>query len=303
MGIIKAICISETRGVQKHDVGAAFLKQGWGIEGDAHGGDWHRQVSLLSYDKVEDFNNKGAGVGPGDFAENILVEGIDFAALPVGTLLRCGHGTLEITQIGKECHYHCQIYHKMSDCIMPREGVFAKVIESGDMSVGDNVEILGEQKVFSAAILTLSDKCSENLRQDIGGEKVKQFLNRFDYQIKSQIILPDDRDKIAEVLKDFCDNLKVDLIITTGGTGFSERDVTPEATLSVAERTAPGISEAIRCYSMNKNPKAMLSRGVSVIRGKTLIINLPGSPKAVQEILEYILPHISHGLDILNSKA
>ena len=298
MGIIKAVCISEVRGIQKQNVGSGFFKAGWGIEGDAHGGDWHRQVSLLSYDKVADFNEKGAGVSAGDFAENILVEGIDFATLPIGTLLRCGHGVLEITQIGKECHNHCQIYHKMGDCIMPREGVFARVVEEGAVSVGDTVEVLGPRR-FSAAILTLSDKGHEGTRKDVSGNVIRQQLEAHGYKIKSQIIQPDEYDKITETLTDFCDNLKVDLVITTGGTGFSKRDVTPEATLAVAQRIAPGIAEAIRAHSMAITPRAMFGRGISAIRGGTLIINLPGSPKAVRESLEYILPHLDHGLEML----
>ncbi|MDR2183104.1 MAG: MOSC domain-containing protein [Clostridiales bacterium] len=298
MGVIKAVCISETRGVQKRNVGSGFLKAGWGIEGDAHGGDWHRQVSLLSYDKVADFNEKGAGVGAGDFAENILVEGIDFAALPIGTLLSCGHGVLEITQIGKECHNHCQIYHKMGDCIMPREGVFARVAEEGAICVGDDVEVLGERK-FSAAILTLSDKGHEGTRADISGEVVKELLEAHGYDVKSQALLPDEFDEIVAALKGLCDNLRVDLIVTTGGTGFSKRDVTPEATLAAAQRVAPGIAEAIRVHSMSITPRGMFGRGAAAIRGGTLIINLPGSPKAVKESLEYILPHLGHGLEML----
>ena len=141
-GTVKAVCTSETKGVQKKDVGKILLKKGWGLEGDAHGGDWHRQVSLLSYDKVLAFNNAGAGVNHGDFGENLVVEGIDFISLPVGTKLRCGQALLEVTQIGKECHDRCQIYYKMGDCIMPREGVFAIILEEGEVAVDDIMEVL-----------------------------------------------------------------------------------------------------------------------------------------------------------------
>jgi len=141
-GNVKAVCTSETKGVQKSDVGRILLKKGWGLEGDAHGGDWHRQVSLLSYDKVLAFNNKGAGVNHGDFGENLVVEGVDFSSLPVGTKLKCGQALLEVTQIGKECHDRCQIYHKMGDCIMPREGVFAIILEEGEVAVGDVLEVI-----------------------------------------------------------------------------------------------------------------------------------------------------------------
>ncbi len=139
MGIIKGICISEKRGTQKHWVDHANLVESWGIEGDAHAGDWHRQVSLLSYEKVEEFKKRGANVTYGSFAENLVVEGFDFRNLPVGTQFRCGTALLEMTQIGKECHSHCEIYKVMGECIMPREGVFAKVLEGGEISVGDEL--------------------------------------------------------------------------------------------------------------------------------------------------------------------
>ncbi len=137
MGVIKGICISEKRGTQKTEVKCAKIVEGWGIEGDAHGGNWHRQISLLSFDKIQEFRARGAQVEFGAFGENIIVEGYDFRNLPVGTRFRCGTAVLEMTQIGKECHSHCQIYKVMGDCIMPREGVFAKVIEGGEISVGD----------------------------------------------------------------------------------------------------------------------------------------------------------------------
>lgn len=144
-GTVKAVCISEARGTQKVQKQTITLAVGYGIEGDAHGGDWHRQVSLLSNNKIEEFNAKGADVSYGDFAENIVVHGIDFRSLPIGTQLQCNDAILEITQIGKECHTHCQIYHKMSDCIMPREGVFAMVKENGTISIGDTMLVLDNQ--------------------------------------------------------------------------------------------------------------------------------------------------------------
>ena len=140
MGKVIAVCTSDRRGIQKKDVQSGYFSADWGIDGDAHAGHWHRQVSLLSADKIAAFNEKGAGVVPGAFGEN-LVEGFDFRALPVGPLLRCGDVLLEMTQIGKECHIHCEIYKKMGDCIMPREGVFARVLEPGEIKVGDEMVI------------------------------------------------------------------------------------------------------------------------------------------------------------------
>ncbi len=136
-GIIRAICISEAKGTQKHEVDEIRLFPDWGMEGDAHAGRWHRQVSLLSFEKIEEFRERGARVDFGAFGENLVVEGIDFRSLPVGTRLASGEVVLEMTQIGKECHSHCAIYEQVGDCIMPREGVFARVLIGGTLRRGD----------------------------------------------------------------------------------------------------------------------------------------------------------------------
>lgn len=142
MGTVMAVCISEKRGTQKRNVEKGNLIVDFGLEGDAHAGNWHRQISLLSYDEIEAFRKKGADVDLGDFGENLVVSGFDFKTLPIGTKLQCKQAILEITQIGKECHHHCQIYEIMGDCIMPREGVFAKVLQSGTIQIGDEMYIV-----------------------------------------------------------------------------------------------------------------------------------------------------------------
>ena len=141
-GVIKAVCISPAKGTEKTNVHHAYLKENWGIEGDAHAGKWHRQVSLLSWQKVQAFNLQGACVSDGAFGENLLVDGIDCAWLPVGTLLRSGDALLEVTQIGKECHHGCAIQQRVGYCIMPHEGIFARVLRGGEVREGD--EILAE---------------------------------------------------------------------------------------------------------------------------------------------------------------
>ena len=140
MGVIKGICISENRGTAKHEIEEAILVKDWGIQGDAHAGHWHRQVSLLSYEKVEEFRKKGADIELGAFGENMIVSGYDFRNLAVGTRFQCGEAVLEMTQIGKECHSHCEIYKRMGECIMPREGVFAIVLHGGTIRKGDILE-------------------------------------------------------------------------------------------------------------------------------------------------------------------
>ncbi len=144
MGVVKAVCMSDIKGIQKTEKPSVELKPEWGIDGDAHAGAWHRQVSLLSYEKIEEFKARGADVVNGSFGENIIVEGFDLKALPIGTRFVSGDVVLELTQIGKECHAHCAIYHKMGDCIMPREGVFCRVISGGVISEGDEISLLEE---------------------------------------------------------------------------------------------------------------------------------------------------------------
>lgn len=157
--------------------------------------------------------------------------------------------------------------------------------------------------MYKAGIITASDKGSRGEREDLSGPAIKEIIEHFPgFEVKKLIILPDEKELLAKEIINQCDNEKLDLVLTTGGTGFSERDVTPEATLEVIEKRTPGIPEAMRNFSLRITPKAMLSRAEAGIRGSSLIVNLPGSPKAVREILEYIMPSIKHGLDILQGK-
>ncbi|QQK07315.1 molybdopterin adenylyltransferase [Miniphocaeibacter halophilus] len=156
--------------------------------------------------------------------------------------------------------------------------------------------------MFKAAILTISDKGSKGEREDLSGKVIKEILLENKYQVAIYEIIPDEQSTIENKLIEFADKYQVDLILTTGGTGFSKRDVTPEATIKVATKLVPGISEAIRQFSLQITKRAMLSRAASVIRNNTLIINLPGSPKAVRESLEYIITELDHGLNILKGK-
>lgn len=304
-GIVKAVCTSEKKGTAKTNRGTAEFAEQFGIKGDAHGGNWHRQVSLLSYEKVEEFNRRGGKVQEGGFGENLLVEGIDFTALPVGTILTCGEVTLKMTQIGKECHNHCAIFHRVGECIMPTQGVFAEVLEGGRISVGDKMKarIPGPDRLLTAAVITLSDKASRGERADESGPAAVRMLEEYGYEVIETKILPDDQSLLERELIRLSDGRQADLILTTGGTGFSKRDCTPEATLAVAERLAPGLAEYIRMESMRITKRAMLSRAVSVIRGKTLIVNLPGSVKAVKESLGFIIDELEHGIRILNGTA
>ncbi len=300
MGKIMAVCISRSKGTVKEDVGYSRIIEDYGLEGDAHAGS-ERQVSLLSYEKVLDFiNRSGASdlIRPGAFGENLLVSGYDLASMKPGTRFVTGDVMLEITQIGKTCHTGCEISKVTGECIMPKEGVFAKVIKGGTVSKGDDFT-----KVFTAAVITSSDRASSGEREDKSGPLMEEILRASGYDVVETLLIPDDEDSAYSELVRISDEVRPDVIFTTGGTGFSPRDRMPEATLRAAERNAPGIAEAIRAYSMTITPRAMLSRAASVIRGKTIIINLPGSPKAVKECLDLVLPSLEHGILVLNEEA
>ncbi len=144
-GIIIAVCTSSRKGIAKKDVGEALLVADFGIDGDAHAGKWHRQVSLISWQKILAFKARGAQVEHGCFGENLIVDGIDLARLPIGTRFSCNEVLLELTQIGKECHSHCQIFQTMGECIMPTQGVFTRVLRGGRLRTGDTLVVLPVQ--------------------------------------------------------------------------------------------------------------------------------------------------------------
>lgn len=143
MGVIRAVCISEKRGTSKKNIHECEVVEGFGLKNDAHGGNWHRQISLLAFEKIEDFKARGGDVVDGDFGENLIVTEIDLKNLPIGTRLKINDVILEVTQIGKECHSHCEIFKKVGDCIMPREGIFTKIICGGYIKEGDKIEVVG----------------------------------------------------------------------------------------------------------------------------------------------------------------
>ena len=156
--------------------------------------------------------------------------------------------------------------------------------------------------MFKAAVLTVSDRCSRGERPDEGGPLVAELLKNAGYEVIQTMIVPDERGRIEAALRQWCDREPVDLIVTTGGTGFAPRDVTPEATIAVCDRLTPGIPEAMRYASLQVTNRAMLSRAAAGIRKGTLIINLPGSPKAARENLEAVLPALAHGLEMLSGR-
>ncbi len=298
MGRINAICTSPAKGTPKTPRDVAVLVAGQGFSGDGHAGDAIRQVSILPQERIDAFALAGAEVKPGDFGENLIISGVDFSILDVGSRIRLGnHALLEISQFGKDCHDRCQIYDKMGDCIMPKYGVFAKVLLGGTLRPGDEAM---PELVHRVGIITISDSCSQGKREDLSGQMLVDILTRTTMTtLAARDTVPDDMAAIEAALIRMADVDKVRMILTTGGTGFSSRDVTPEATLKVVDRLVPGLPEAMRMRGLLASERAILSRSVAGLRGGCLIINMPGSPKAVTECWDAIVLSLEHGLNLL----
>ena len=277
-GTVVAVNVSVAKGERKTPMPEVMLRVEHGIEGDAHAGPWHRQVSLLAQESIDKMVAAGLDVGPGDFAENITTIGVDVASLPLFTTLELGEALVEVTQIGKECHTRCAIYHQAGDCVMPREGIFVRVLRGGRVAPGDPVRVrawgtgprvgarspataapadgepalrAGGRRVtgsaasacrpIRAAVVTLSDKASVGLRADASGPTLADLLRGIGRRGGRAGRDPRRSGAIEQTLADLADSGEVDLILTTGGTGLAPRDHTPEATLAVADRLAPGL--------------------------------------------------------------
>lgn len=303
-GRLLHVCISAKKGIAKHEIPSANIMVEHGMEGDAHAGDWHRQVSLLAHVDIESMRAKGLNLKPGAFGENLVVDGLDTDHLGIGSQLRLGPVLLELTQIGKVCHTHCAIYYATGDCIMPRTGLFARVLQGGELKPGMPVEVLREvpRSVIQAAVITVSDRCAAGTTRDTAGPAVADLLSsELSAHIAWSRTVPDEVDAISAALTDFCDR-RVDVVITAGGTGISPRDVTPEATQKVIDRELPGLAEAMRAASAKQTVNALLSRALAGVRRETLIVNLPGSLRAATENLRTILPLVPHAVKMLRGE-
>ncbi len=297
-GRVVAVCTSAAKGTVKAAVPSARLREEFGLEGDAHAGPWHRQVSLLDAADVEVMRGKGLTLAPGAFGENVIVDGVDLAALGPGSLVELGPARLELTQVGKTCHARCAIYHRTGDCIMPRAGVFARVVRGGVVSEGDAVRVAHAvpRGRLQVAVVTVSDRCSRGEAVDTAGPALADAAARaLDAHVGCATIVPDDVDVIVRTLEDLAAR-RVDLVLTAGGTGCAARDVTPEATRRVIEREVPGLAEAMRAASARVTPHALLQRGIAGLRGGTLIVNLPGSERAALENFSFIAAALPHAV-------
>jgi len=296
---VLSVNTSAKKGTIKKPVESIQLNE-FGVAGDAHSGRWHRQVSLLATESISKFAAEaGRTISFGEFAENITTSGILLhECRPLDRFLN-DTVELEVTQIGKKCHGdNCSIFRETGNCVMPKEGIFARVIRNGKLKAGD--ELRYQPKILNIQIITLSDRASAGEYDDKSGPQIKILTESFFNGINRKIVLanhliPDDPDRLAQLINESLAQ-SVDVIFTTGGTGIGPRDFTPDTVRPLLDKEIPGIMELIRVkYGMEK-PGALLSRGIAGVAGKTLIYCLPGSVKAVTEYCHEILPTIEHSL-------
>ena len=301
MGKIKSIYTGSRKGKLKKRVSQVSLKKNYGIIGDAHAGAGKRQISLLAEESIARLRGRDEKIGIGNLMENLRTTGIELTSLLVGTKLEVGRTVLlEISEIGKHSSKPIKVFAMPEGCLLPLNGVFAKVLKGGTIREEDKIEIVAD--TLTCGILIISDRSSRGERPDKTGPLVKECLNELKITSVRYGIIPDEKEYISLVLVTWVDQGGVDLILTSGGTGFFSRDVTPEATRRILDKDAGGLSEMMRTEGAKSTKRAYLSRGVAGIRKKTLIINLPGNPQGARESLKIVSPILSHGIEVMKKK-
>ena len=301
---VVSVNISEKKGTIKVPVPQIELNE-LGVANDAHAGNWHRQVSLLADESVQRFTHAaGRKINYGEFAENITTKGLELVNTHPLDRLTIGDVELEITQIGKECHgTSCAIFKEVGNCVMPKEGIFARVLKNGTVKAGDPVNYFPH--VYKVLVITLSDRASRGEYSDRSGPRIEQLLASFfenmkwAYIVERKLIADD-----AEALKALLEEAKqagTDIVITTGGTGIGQRDITPDVVKSLLDKDIPGIMELIRFKYGSLKPNALLSRAVAGVMQQTLVYTLPGSVKAVEEYMTEIMPTLRHSIYMLHN--
>jgi len=278
---------------------STYFQSAHGLKGDAHAGSSGRQVSLLSEMSLAVMEAKGISTSPGCCGENIDVSAeMELHSLLPGVQLAIGASAVVMTTaVGKD-NSDGHADNVIEGNIFPKQGLFADVIRDGEVFPGDRIRVLREPG-FSAGVLTISDTASEGGREDLSGPALIDLLRKSGYLPARYAILPDELPEITARLRNWCFDGSLDVLFTAGGTGFSPRDNTPEATIAVCSRMVPGIPEMVRNRSAEIVSSAWLSRAVSGICGRTLIINLPGSRKAALECAGFCLEILDHGLSVL----
>ena len=303
---ILSVNISEQKGTVKKPVEEITLNH-LGVMEDAHAGHWHRQVSLLGKESVDRFSKEaGRAIAFGEFAENLTTEGMELVKTSPLDRFVGENVELEVTQIGKKCHgTTCAIFREVGNCVMPKEGIFARVIRQGSLEPGDVLAY--KPRVLRFHVVTLSDRASKGHYEDRSGPRIIQLLEEHfkplprNIEVKHSII-PDDASSLSVLIEKSTYD-EVDVIITTGGTGIGPRDVTVETIRPMLDKEIPGIMEMIRVKYGAEKPNALLSRGIAGLIGDTLIYTLPGSVRAVNEYMSEILKtqehliYMRHGLD------
>jgi molybdenum cofactor synthesis domain-containing protein len=293
---VLAVSSAKTRG-RKYEQSEIQLQVG-GVVDDVHFGSKHRQVSLLGANRIEELKSlTGApDFEYGAFAENIFCSYLDDLQVQPLDIFRIGDAVLEVTSIGKPMHKTVTL---VGHYVTPHFGVFCRVLKAGVVRAGDNIEWV--PKIFRAKIITLSDRASAGEYKDESGPLIVEQLENFFENKKLRFsadsrIIPDDADQLKQIILDS----GADIIVTSGGTGISNRDITPDVVRPMLDMEIPGIMEFIRVKTSENNPNAMLSRSLAGVRAQSLVYCLPGSPKAVGEYMHYLLKSLKHALWMLN---
>ncbi len=300
---IQSLNISEKKGTIKKPCESIVLNM-QGIEGDAHAGNWHRQISILAEESIRKFEEQqGRKVGYGEFAENITTIGFPIHQAHFLDRLVGSDVEIEITQIGKKCHgKKCAISVETGDCIMPIEGVFGRVIKGGKLKVGDTLTY--QPKVFKVKVITLSDRAYQGVYDDLSGAKLvslsKDWFAKHNLKCEvEKIILPDEKALLEKELnKSFEQDF--DIIYTTGSTGIGPRDIAPDVIMQLLDKEIPGVMDLIRLKYGKENSNALISRSVAGVKNKTLVFAIPGSVKAITEYMEEINRILLHSIYMLH---
>lgn len=300
---IKSLNLSEKKGTIKLPVDAVEITE-TGVKNDAHAGHWHRQVSLLgveSLKKAEEQNNRKFNFG--DFGENITTEGLELYKTNILDRFVSGDVVLEVTQIGKKCHKGCEIMKISGNCIMPVEGIFCRVIQTGKLQVSNELTYIPRK--IKISVITLSDRAYNGIYKDKSGSHAAKMLKDFfagnnrPVQLE-KVIIPDDEVMLYDAVNKSVEE-GTDIIVTTGGTGIGSRDITPDVVQKMLDKEIPGIMELIRYKYGSAKPNALLSRSIAGVIKQSLVYVLPGSVGAVNEYLTEITPTLEHSLRMINN--